>query len=1054
MWRTPTRFRGLLDTPRKALASAFVLLLLTACGERNETLTPERRLEGSLSGGESVSIDVPLEANRYVDLIVDQRGIDVVVSLEDPEGEKVVEADGLLGAWGPERILWVTSTPGTYRLEIRSLSAVSPEGDYAAWVQELRLPTELDRRRVAAAITFQEADWLEYAGDLEHAATKYDEAIAEFTDLGDEYWQAITHYSLGYHQLHLVGSASSSGDANRALTPQSYEPEKSLLFYDATAALHHYQESLKLAGMVSGLRAGALYNIGDIYFDLYDFETARENHAAALPIWRRLGNRFKEAATLNNLGHDLKLMAELQEALAHYNQAIEIWRELGTIEEEANTLHNRARCYAALGRPREAIDELYGALELWERLDNGPRTAFTLTALGGLLQKEGNLEEASAHLNRALELRRNDPLGRAITRVELGEVYLQQGDVETARRVFTETLKVFRDSGYKHGEAVALFRLGKLREEDDPEQASVVYREAQGISMELGNRDMEAAVLLALARTDRQRGDLASALEHVEDALGLIEALRKGPDGFDLSSVYFASKQDYYDFYIDLLMELHKEDPGAAYDAKALTASERSRARSLLDTLRESGVDLRRDGDGNSVERVQELERLLEAKYYQREALLRAGNADQHLLASVQSELDGLILELDRARGELLRSNSLYAGLTWPQPLRAEEIQSGVLDRETLLLEFQLAEPRSYLWAVTTETIATFELPGKNEIESCARWVHDILTESPQKLTLNRGKLTFALQTMSELLLTSAARDLERNKRLLIVTEGALQYIPFGALPQPSPHADEHSKPLAVEHEIVYIPSASILAMLRRQSAGFRETPLRMAIFADPVYSEDPRMPTSGARSSENLNGDSALNLGRLFFSRQEAEYIHATASKNGYSDLLAVGFDATRERVLGSQLDGYRYLHFATHSFVDTELPELSSLVLSLFDESGREIEGSLFVHQIYQLDLRAELVVLSACRTASGKDIRGEGLVGWTHGFMYSGAKRVLVSLWDVDDEATAQLMRRFYEYMIGQGLTPATALWKAQASIRADPRWRAPYYWAGFVLQGEYM
>jgi CHAT domain-containing protein len=132
---------------------------------------------------------------------------------------------------------------------------------------------------------------------------------------------------------------------------------------------------------------------------------------------------------------------------------------------------------------------------------------------------------------------------------------------------------------------------------------------------------------------------------------------------------------------------------------------------------------------------------------------------------------------------------------------------------------------------------------------------------------------------------------------------------------------------------------------------------------------------------------------------------------------------------------------------------PELSGLVLSLVDPQGRPQEGFLRLHDIYNLKLGADLVVLSACQTALGKDIRGEGLIGLTRGFMYAGAPRVVASLWEVDDRATAELMKRLYEGMLVRGLTPAAALRDAQLALRRDRRWSDPFYWGAFVLQGEW-
>jgi CHAT domain-containing protein len=172
------------------------------------------------------------------------------------------------------------------------------------------------------------------------------------------------------------------------------------------------------------------------------------------------------------------------------------------------------------------------------------------------------------------------------------------------------------------------------------------------------------------------------------------------------------------------------------------------------------------------------------------------------------------------------------------------------------------------------------------------------------------------------------------------------------------------------------------------------------------------------------------------------------------WSGFKAMGFQASRATAMRSDLADYRIVHFATHGFLNDEHPELSGVVLSLFDNKGQAQEGFLRLHDIYNLNLPVDLVVLSACNTGLGKEVKGEGLIGLTRGFMYAGASSVVASLWKVDDEATAELMRLFYGYMLRAGLSPAAALRKAQVSMSHQKRWQSPYFWAGFVIQGQYL
>ncbi|HEY0789085.1 MAG TPA: CHAT domain-containing protein, partial [Thermoanaerobaculia bacterium] len=291
-----------------------------------------------------------------------------------------------------------------------------------------------------------------------------------------------------------------------------------------------------------------------------------------------------------------------------------------------------------------------------------------------------------------------------------------------------------------------------------------------------------------------------------------------------------------------------------------------------------------------------------------------------------------------------------------------------------------------------------------------------------------------------------------RGRRLLVVPDRSLHYVPFAALPDPA-----SGEPLLERYEITYLPSASVLATLRGTSDAGRRNPA-VAVFADPVFSsDDPRLTGRAqiAARNEPVTRDEQRRLPngflpRLRFSRKEAEAIAAAAKAATFE---ALDFDASKETLAATPLRDYPIIHFATHGALDTEHPELSGLVLSLFDAKGRKRDGFLRLHEIYNLDLDAELVVLSACETALGKEVHGEGLIGITRGFMYAGAERVVSSIWKVDDRASARMMTRFYERVLESGASPSAALRDAQLAMWRDARWRDPHYWAAFGLYGEW-
>jgi len=404
------------------------------------------------------------------------------------------------------------------------------------------------------------------------------------------------------------------------------------------------------------------------------------------------------------------------------------------------------------------------------------------------------------------------------------------------------------------------------------------------------------------------------------------------------------------------------------------------------------------------------------------------------------------------------------------------------------LLEYAIGEERSYLWAITPNDIKAYVLPGRAALEkavgsfreSVSAWESTpkgISTGAETEKELVKLRLAYPnyrrrARLLSDIVLRPAAAVIA-NKRLLIVADGPLQYVSFAALAAPS--ADRGSStqvPLVTKHEIIYQPSASVLGLIR-------DTPhpnpgKTLAVFADPVFhKEDKRVQTatngptnrspvaaitevfsSEARRALRDVGDTGgvdgpLRLDRLDYSRGEANAIVAIAPPGSF--MTALDFNASRSNFLKQDLKQYAMVHLATHGILNGQNPELSGLVFSLVDEHGNPEDGFLRLSDIYNLNLPVKMVVLSACRTGVGAPVKGEGLIGLTRGFMHAGAERVVASLWKVDDAATAALMKSFYGYMLKQNLPAAEALRRAQLdnmAIRPEP-----FYWAGFVLQGEW-
>ena len=576
-------------------------------------------------------------------------------------------------------------------------------------------------------------------------------------------------------------------------------------------------------------------------------------------------------------------------------------------------------------------------------------------------------------------------------------------------------------------------------------------------------------MLFQLARVERDRGNLRDARAHVEEAFTLVESLRTRIASQQLRASFFASVQQSREFYIDLLMRLHKEDPAVQVDRAAFNASETGRARSLLELLTEANSEIHHGVDPELLQRKSALGQSIAEKADSQVRMLSGKHTDEQATAA-SKEIATLTSEYEQLEARIRETSPQYAALTQPVPLTLEETQKQVVDADTLLLEYSLGEQRSFVWAITPDSVKTFELPNRSVIEPLARRVYELMTahnqsvanetleQRRQRLESAEAEYQKAARNLSQVLLAPAAAEL-KQKRLLIVSDGVLQFIPFAGLPDP---VATDGRPLIVEHEIVTSPSASVVALLR-QDTNRKPAAKALAVLADPVFSNDDAR-VSAARMAHSVPADkntgvdvlrsaSESGLGtlrRLRFSRQEADEIARLVDQ---SKLEAVDFAASRKLATSAELGDYRVIHFATHGLINNEHPELSGIVLSLIDEKGQPQNGFLRLYDLYNLKLSADLVVLSACQTALGKEIKGEGLVGLTRGFMYAGAPRVVASLWQIDDRASAEFMKRFYQGMLSQKLRPAAALRAAQVSMQKDKRWNQPHYWAAFTLQGEW-
>jgi CHAT domain-containing protein/Tfp pilus assembly protein PilF len=906
---------------------------------------------------------------------------------------------------------------------------------------------------VKAELLKQRAGGLRDRGDLEGAEKCYQAAVAAYRTVGDQTMAVSSALK------DLGGIAFLQGNYTKA--------EES------------FRESLKIAEELAHGSIQAVWDfisLGFLSQERGDFARAEDFYRRSLAIEQTKFPAGRDISlTLRNLGELAHRRGDLAKAEDYYRRALAIADGLGPDSQyNPDVLSNLAECVLDRGDPETAEAYEQRALSIREKQSPGSlAVAFSLSDLGKIARVRGDLTQAENYYRQALSVgEKISPMPPSVTEflVGLGDVARQRGQFANAEKYYRRALSILdkvSPDGLNHGETMAALA-GVLRDQDRLDAAAQLYKQAL---VELDNKTTR----LGGVEEDRSR--------------------------------YRAQHERYRREYIDLLVAQGQPE-------LALQVLESSRARTLLEVLSRATIDIRGNLNPALLEREHRLQELRNAKSSYRLRLL-SGKHTAEQLAAVDKEIKDLLDQYQQTEADILALSPEYAALTQPQPLGTQEIQQ-LLDDDTLLLEYCLGESRSYVWAVSEKSLTVYELPRRIDIETAARHVYELL--AAQSLGMGgKGHTEVQLeahQARMEREYPKAAMELSRmvlgpvatllkGKRLLIVSDGALQYIPFSALPVPAVSGPAESQrlalktaaserastlrasnqiplPLIVEHEIVNLPSASTLAELRRQAKGRPVPPRTVAVLADPVFtSTDERVgftrPQSSQRGTQPAQllastkpslladhltrsvGDISVTRGerfsleRLLYTRKEAEAIMSVTP--GVKKMKALDFQANRARATSAELAQYRIVHFATHGLLNNEHPELSGLVLSLVNNQGKPQNGFLELEDIYNLRLPVDLVVLSACDTALGQDMKGEGLVGLTRGFMYAGATRVVASLWSVNDAATSELMARFYKEMLRGTMRPAAALRNAQIQMWKQRQWTSPYYWASFQIQGDW-
>jgi CHAT domain-containing protein len=1026
----------------------FACILPPAAGQVMELRPDElRRFEGP--AGAVTELAFEIEPDQFVHLELRNGGAEVVATVIGPAGTVVreVEEGNVPAVVRP--ISWTRWPPGRYLLRL-GIKKTVVGGFFDVLLDRPRPAADSDEEWLRCERTLTAVLGQTESGRLTRDAnTKVLRGLVEdWRALGDERWTALTlmHLGASHHGgdsaqglddcLEAADYAERSGDLTAEWAFACAASHLRSLGYleDAIQVIEEQLARQQLAGDTSAVRMSRL-NLGLHQLSAGRTSAAAQNLADALQDAEASGDLIVQAYAHAHLGRLHAERGQYQQALDHYTRSLAIPHSYDSIRP----MHR-----AALASVQLAVGDLDAALASARRgaaearkLSDPAQASIAFLTLGRVHVERGEIDQAIALLSSNVAFFRSKSM--ALVEVDglvaLGRAEAARGRRSVARQHQEDALARSRAQGYRVGEALALAALCAL---DDADGVSGrACEDALSKAETIGHGPVALLSRYYLARAARRRGELEAARGQLEATLRAVDAQRLDLRRSDLRQTFNATVDDIEDEYVDLLVDLASVDPAGGWEVRAFEASERSRGRSLRDELAESRLGIRQGADPALLQEEDELRDRLRASLARQ---LRGGGSAAAL--ELERTISGLQASLADVAARIRRASPRYASISQPEPPSLAAIRAALLDDDTVLLYYALGERRSFLWVVTRTTLERHDLPSRRAIERTARPVVAALS--------SRAPSSRGLAALGRLLLGPAAASLDVS-RVAIVADGVLHYVPFAALTGPP-----RREPLLQRSQVVHLPSAAAGLLLAAvpPRAGTSE----VAVFADPVFRADDervrvgRAPQAGAARTTSLPREltgGRTGLGRLPFTRQEARAIQTLADPKSR---VALDFDASRATTLGEEMSSYRIVHFATHGLLNATRPELSGIVLSLVDREGRPQDGFLTSLDTFNLRLDADLVVLSGCRTALGKNVRSEGVVGLTRGFMYAGARGVLASLWPVDDAATAELMGAFYGGLLGpRHLTPPAALREAQLHVRSDPRWRAPYYWAAFQLQG---
>lgn len=738
-----------------------------------------------------------------------------------------------------------------------------------------------------------------------------------------------------------------------------------------------------------------LGNLGTVFYVLGQYWKALKYFDDAQKQAVYLGDKYLQEINLGNMGSIYVLLQDYSHAQKYLQKAYQIAHEISSPSDEASWLGALSSAQLALGDTAKAIQSLKNSLSILKTVNDWRNVAITLANLGTIFTLQKQYQLAENYFQQAFEINNNihNTYAIAETHNNLGTLYLKQKKYDLARRQFQIALE--------QGEKLS--------------SPKTIWEAQYG-----------------LGQVNEKSKNLKAAMANYKQAIETIESIRGELVQTELKTSFLSGKVQVYYQLIDLLFRLFKKNKDPKLKNQAFYFAEKAKARTLLDLLTESRIEIKKGVDPKLLQA--EKRRLQNISQIQTRLSTEPLTAEE--IRTLTNRLEDYEDKLNNIRAEIRKGNPSYAQLKFPSVVTLKQVQAS-LTKDEYLLEFILSKTNSYLWLISKDKCEWVQLPGQKTL---VFWINRYLKVLSQPPGIS-APLNVYGQKLTKLLLGPVLTQLPDKAHLIIIPDGELHYLPFETLILSN---SSLKRDYFIEHYSIHYASSASVALFLKQRLQPSNYAFDLLAFGDPVFASKD----STSNLVEQFYTTRGLRLKRLFHSSQEVESIAQLFPQD--RTRLYLRSLATEENMKAEDGTLYRIIHFATHGMIDEKNPGRSCIVLTI-DTDPTE-DGFLQVQEIFDLKLKAQLVTLSACQTGKGKLVRGEGVVGFAQAFYYSGAQSLLLSLWPVTDQSTALLMRNFYSFLEKSYSAPE-ALRKAKLKFihNSNRSLRHPYYWAPFVLRG---